>query len=210
MGKQKKNIIGETFGEWTVIGETNKTNRSGSYWLCKCDCGIERVVFNGTLRTGKSKSCGCSRLKDKRRDKYFNSKYEIKDNGCWEWIGSRDRKGYSRFGIKTKAYRYSYEKFKGKIPQNMSICHSCDNKGCVNPNHLFLGTNEENQEDKVKKNRQAKEESHGRSKLTRENVIDIREKIIKGVGCRYLANQYHVTIGLIYHIRDRKIWKNLP
>ncbi len=209
MGRPKKNIIGETFGWWTVIEKTEKTTRSGSYWLCRCKCGTERIVFNGSLRCGESKGCGCSRLINNRRDKFFRSKFKINENGCWDWVGHRDCHGYSRFGRKTKGHRYSYEKFKGEIPDNLSVCHTCDNKGCVNPDHLFLGTTQDNQSDKVNKNRQSKGEDHGRTKLSKKEVSDIRSRLENGEFGTNLAKEYNVTTGLIYHIKHRRIWNHI-
>jgi hypothetical protein len=80
------------------------------------------------------------------------------DRGCWEWAASRYPKGYGQFREtgKTKtgyAHRSAYEIFRGPIPKDLHVLHRCDNPPCVNPTHLFLGTNLDNQRDSFIKGR---------------------------------------------------------
>lgn len=86
----------------------------------------------------------------------FLSKITIAENGCWEWTASCFQSGYAQFwhdGTNRKASRVSYELFIGEIPGGLMICHECDNKGCVNPDHLWAGTQSDNIKDAVKKGR---------------------------------------------------------
>ena len=90
----------------------------------------------------------------------YKEKYFIKqENGCWEWIGCKWRTGYGyirKAGKHIAAHRYFYTLHKGfEIPENMCVCHTCDNPSCVNPNHLFLGTQLDNIRDMYAKGRQA-------------------------------------------------------
>lgn len=82
---------------------------------------------------------------------------------CWEWLASRDKDGYGKFQVPTpegqrhiRAHRYGYEMLVGPIEGRLQVCHTCDNPPCCNPAHWFLGTNLENNADKVAKDRQAK------------------------------------------------------
>lgn len=80
----------------------------------------------------------------------------VPESGCWLWLGGWDKEGYGRIskeGVQTKAHRAFYEIHVGQIPAGMLVCHRCDTPSCVNPNHLFLGTNRDNVLDKVKKGR---------------------------------------------------------
>lgn len=74
------------------------------------------------------------------------------ERGCWKWTGPTDRKGYGRWGKKV-ASRHSWELANGPIPEGMWVLHHCDNPPCVNPAHLYLGTNTENVQDRVARGR---------------------------------------------------------
>lgn len=83
----------------------------------------------------------------------------VKDNGCWEWNGKTNKSGYGsiRFnGEIPYVHRLSYRLFINKIPKGLYVCHSCDNPPCCNPNHLWIGTHEDNMNDKISKNRQSR------------------------------------------------------
>lgn len=85
-------------------------------------------------------------------------------SGCWEWIASRIRNGYGQFRLNGKmvlAHMVSYELFVGSIPDRMFVCHSCDNPGCVNPDHLWIGTSKDNHQDAKQKGHLPMGDKHG-------------------------------------------------
>ena len=133
---------------------------------------------------------------------------------CWEWIGSKQSKGYGQFWNKVttvRAHRWSYEFHIAPIRNNLLICHKCDNPGCVNPEHLFAGTQQDNIKDCSLKKRLAPVagEVNGRSKLTNKQVLDIRSRpVYRGINID-LAKEFNVSPPSICNIRKKKIWKHL-
>ena len=131
---------------------------------------------------------------------------------CWEWEGSRLPSGYGTVGNvggkSTYAHRMAYEVYVGVIPDGYCVCHHCDNPSCVNPKHLFVGTNKDNAHDCAMKGRH-KYISHpgtdnGRAKLSVGDVLAIREST--GT-LKELAEKYGVTSENIHHIRKGNTWK---
>jgi hypothetical protein len=132
---------------------------------------------------------------------------------CWIWLASRDNCGYGWFGIKGKlhrAHRVSWIIHNGLIPDNIKVCHNCDNPACVNPAHLFLATQTINIADRESKNRTAKGEKL--SKLSETQVKEIRQIYQPkkyGYGCRSLAKKYGVSKQTILDIISRRLWKHI-
>lgn len=131
---------------------------------------------------------------------------------CIEFTGTIDETtGYGKIYGKG-AHRVAYEKYVGKIPEGHVVMHTCDNKTCVNPHHLKVGTQAENRKDCFYKDRHAKGESIGAGKLTEQDVREIRKELKNR---RYrgalteIAEKYGVTIGAICKIRDGKSWNHI-
>jgi hypothetical protein len=140
------------------------------------------------------------------------------ENSCWLWKGRLDRHGYGRIrtgggqGKSVLAHRASWEIHNSrKIPDGLCVCHSCDQRDCVNPNHLFLGTNHDNIADRDAKQRQIRGVSHHKSRLTPSQVIEIRELFHSGQATKTkLSQMYGVTDTSIHLIIVRRNWRHIP
>lgn len=153
----------------------------------------------------------------------FEAKIDKQENGCWIWKSSKGNSGYGKFHIRGKpmlTHRYSYELYKGSIPKGMCICHSCDNKLCVNPDHLWIGTQKDNAQDAkkkgllpnlkgLKKPQSFIGQNHHSSKLKNEDVFRIRQLYREGTSGYRLHKIYNVTKKCISDILNNKTWKHL-
>jgi hypothetical protein len=129
------------------------------------------------------------------------------ETGCWNWTRTVSDGGYgriSRTGRYDLAHRVAFEVFVGSIPSGMLVCHKCDNRRCINPEHLFLGDHKDNASDMVQKGRSLRGEKHHNAKLTAEQAAAIRADARK---YREIAVDYGVTYGLIGHIKQQRAWR---
>lgn len=138
----------------------------------------------------------------------FNEKFRVTP-GCWIWTASLGNKGYGHFwdGKKpTPAHRASYQIHFGEIVDGLFVLHRCDNRLCVNPDHLFLGTVQDNTADMVEKDRQAKGSRVGASKLTEGQIDAIRSdrRSQRKIGAEYGVS--HTTIG---QIKNNQLWRHV-
>lgn len=142
---------------------------------------------------------------------------DLNENKCWEWKGCFDFYGYGciHSGKKTlKAHRVSYEIYYKKSLENLHCLHKCDNPACVNPLHLFFGTNLDNIRDRVKKGRSnngnQKGENNGASKLKDNDVLEIRTLYKdKKYTTIELGKMYKVSRSTISYIVNNKTYKHL-
>ena len=172
-----KDITSEVFTRLTVIKRVG-TNKFGSAtWECLCTCGNSVVVPTNSLRAGYKKSCGCLNTETRKKnaksmgkankvchweDRFIKFVQLNEKTDCHEWVGDRVIGGYGRFwynGESWRTHRFIYTKKVGTIPKGLCVLHRCDNPKCVNPVHLFLGTQADNIKDMDSKGRRRKRNS---------------------------------------------------
>lgn len=179
-------------------------------------CGQTYSARPVRLEKGITKFCSrkCHDLSRRRTLAEYFWEYVEKTDTCWWWTGIIHSNGYGRFWLNDTrfyAHRVSYELNCGPIPPGYFVCHHCDNPLCVRPDHLFLGTPQENVADSVAKGRSARGEKNAHTKLTEEDVIAIRETYAAGgITHRELAHQYNVSRKSIGDIINRRRWKHVP
>ena len=157
------------------------------------------------------------RKKEDIKDRFFKKIKINPENGCWEFQGALSRFGHGRIGFRLKIYlthRLSYEIHNGPIPEGLNVCHKCDNPPCCNPEHLFLGTQNDNVLDAVKKGRMKaypvmKGERNPASKLKNCQVFQIRKELNAGVKGSELARKYKISKVQISRIKLNKIYKDV-
>jgi hypothetical protein len=141
------------------------------------------------------------------------------DDGCIEWPFSRDKDGYgwcSRMGQK-RAHRVAWVVANGPLPSGGHVLHKCDNPPCINPRHLWVGGHADNMRDMHEKGRASgcavtqnlKEESHGRAKLSRQDVASIRVRRLAGESIPRLAREFGVGTQTVGDIIARRTWKTV-
>ena len=132
-----------------------------------------------------------------------------KTGDCWVWTRSRDTKGYGTLAVgngkKARAHVIAWRLTHGDIPEGLYVCHHCDNPPCCNPDHLFLGTADDNQKDAAAKARFPRGEKHHRARLTEADVIAIRAAEGKELR-RVTAVRFKTSRDYIREIQQRKKW----
>lgn len=150
-------------------------------------------------------------------ERRFWSKVAVKGpDDCWSWLSVK-RAGYGRLQFKNKfwqAHRLSWVLVNGPIPRRLCVCHHCDNRACVNPAHLFLGTYQDNAIDAANKGRHKnplfKGGKNAMAKLSANDVIEIRRRHANGEVQRTIAKDYPVSYKTISQICRRKRWRHIP
>lgn len=132
----------------------------------------------------------------------IEAKSTVSGDGCWEWQGRRDKRGRAWVTSRPKhriAARVSYEAFIGEIPSLMCVCHHCDNPGCVNPDHLFLGTQAINMADMTAKGRHVRKLSDEAIRAIR---MDSRSQVV-------IARAHGVDRTTVSLIKRQRIWRHV-
>lgn len=159
--------------------------------------------------------------KDKER---IRQSIIIDSNGCWIWQkakkGNNRNSSYGQMQTGSRkngtrkrmlAHRFSYEAFKGEIPIGLCVCHKCDNPPCVNPDHLFLGTRQDNIKDREEKGRNNPVfgESHFKAKITESQALSILEMRKNKIKIKEIASKFNISIHVVKDISARRNWKHI-
>lgn len=155
-----------------------------------------------------------------------------KTRGCWIWTSAITDRGYGVFQIgdrTVRAHRYAWELSTGEDPGDLFVCHSCDNPRCVNPRHLFLGTHQDNMDDKKRKGRASRQgpikpaqgvlngarkyperlrrgEENPKAKLTSSQAAEIKSS---QDSLKTLADRFGVSVSAIWCVRSGKTWRQI-
>lgn len=133
---------------------------------------------------------------------------------CWVWTGAGRGGGYGVFWWDASrplipAHRAAWELYYGSRPDSLNVCHHCDNRRCVRPEHLFLGTDSDNVQDALRKGRFSQGERSYLARLTENAVREIRAALANGERPTRIAHRYGVVRGAVYNIRNRTTWRLL-
>jgi len=137
--------------------------------------------------------------------RFWNMVDKSNGDGCWEWLGAIHKVGYGAIGSGTRpsralyAHRVSWELHNGAIPEGQLVCHTCDNRKCVNPDHMFLGTHKDNQRDMAIKGR-------GVNILNPPDIPRIRKMLDDGFSTTVIGRKFGVTPGTISSISRGVSW----
>lgn len=159
-------------------------------------------------------------MKKSLLERFWMSVDKRSSDNCWEWTTSKSHgygiicEGPAGNCTRHMAHRLSWEIHNGPIPKGLGVLHKCDNPPCVNPDHLFLGTQRDNMYDMMNKGRgfvlpPRHGSNHGMSKLDERKVLAIRDSIADGKKGKDIALDYGVTPTLISYIKNRKIWAHI-
>lgn len=153
-----------------------------------------------------------------------------KTDSCWLWTAAKTKTGYGDFGIKgqhRRAHRFAWELTNGSIPPGMLVCHNCpagDNRLCVRPSHLFLGTHTVNMQDASRKGRLATADRHGTqihpervargearsdAKLTEDAVRQIRHRAASGESRKTLATEFSISLSVLNSVARGAAWRHV-
>jgi hypothetical protein len=197
------------------------------YGYCQCGCGHEAPILTYNISKKQMKLYGWQKGEPARykQGHYNKFKGNIKEqllsgitvddsSGCWLWTKGKNSDGYGflmRDRCMIGVHRLSFMVFRGDIPIDMLVCHRCDVRNCINPEHLYLGTHADNMKDMSERKRTKFQDGENNSsvKLTRSQVVDILNRWSEGEPQSTLAEEYEVSPATIHCIVRRKTWTHV-
>lgn len=206
-----KDITGRRFYH-LLVKQFSHSEKKRSFWKCICDCGNERICKGKDLLNGEIASCGCTRIKRKIPNPLKRLLKNIKEkDSCWMWGNKNLHNMFLLNGKNMGAHRASWILHKGEIPNGLFVCHHCDNPGCVNPEHLFLGTAKDNVHDMINKGRsiQVRGEKNGSCKLKEEDVFKMREIKKQNFSYQYIAKIFGMSLSATFSAIKGRSWKHI-
>lgn len=147
----------------------------------------------------------------------FKSKLIIQPNGCWEYSGAKDADGYGMFWFqgKTKGAHQFSARYLGNLIVNKGdqVCHSCDNPPCANPDHLFIGSTQDNTADRHAKGRTVKGSQIGTSRYTESIIQSVKDAYktrphYRGI-IKDLSIEFNVSYGVVWYVCKRGSWAHI-
>lgn len=199
----------------TLKAAINFTPKNDRIRHRRCRACVRRISRERREETRRLNKMERERLYGKPEPAQFATfwKRVNKRGKCWLWTGPLNAKGYGQFKATVagldywSAHRISWAIHKGEIPEDMHVLHNCDNPWCVNPDHLRLGTNQENVDDKKRNGRQLCGERMNTSKLTPAEVQEIR---LSSESNAELGRRYGINPDNVKKIKNGTNWKHLP
>lgn len=203
-GKSECRACGRIF-KW----RRSKDGKPGTYCSKECKakfvhtwCHKNRFIWSKASKTERLRAM---------TEKF--EKYVIRQEGCWDWSGCIHHSGYAPFKALKQMFAHvaSWIIHNGPIKKGLHVLHSCDNKKCTNPKHLFLGTPKDNTQDMLQKGRGNKPigSSHKNSKLNEEKVREIKKLLSLGVTMVRLQKDFSISKGALAAIKNGITWKHV-
>lgn len=195
MANALNDLTGVSFGRLTVVARAENDKFGSVYWRCRCDCGELVVRRANTLRDGKFFTCGKSSCR------FWEKVHVPSGEGCWEWLGAVKDTGYGVLRIPGQrknalAHVFSWELHKGDA-KGLWVLHRCDNRRCVRPDHLFLGTHADNMKDMAEKGRS----KSPRPQLAKDERVSLLAELSEGqLTYGMLSEKYGVSTRTITRI----------
>lgn len=176
-------------------------------------CALPFSVLPSRIIRGDGKFCSRQCSQASRRvdiaDRFWSKVH--KTQGCWIWVACKGNKGYGgiRAGKEQRAHRVAYILTYGDIDDNLCVLHRCDNPSCVRPDHLFLGTQQQNIEDCVSKKRNHFGEKSPQSKLSDEIVKQMRIEYASGQTIAKISAKFNAAYSITHRAINKKAWKHV-